>query len=63
MRELYPPRQPYNEGELKVSDLHTIHFEESATQRENLLYCYTGDQEVDVRLFIDNILTRKSGVW
>jgi proline iminopeptidase len=29
MRELYPPRQPYNQGELKVSDLHTIHFEES----------------------------------
>jgi proline iminopeptidase len=29
MRELYPPRQPYNEGDLKVSDLHTIHFEES----------------------------------
>jgi proline iminopeptidase len=29
MRELYPPRQPNNEGELKVSDLHTIHFEES----------------------------------
>ncbi|MEG3910659.1 prolyl aminopeptidase [Microcoleus sp. w2-18bC1] len=29
MRELYPPRQPYNEGELKVSDLPTIHFEES----------------------------------
>lgn len=29
MREIYPHRQPYNEGELKVSDLHTIHFEES----------------------------------
>ncbi|MCC3504577.1 MULTISPECIES: prolyl aminopeptidase [unclassified Microcoleus] len=29
MREFYPPRQPYNEGELKVSDIHTIHFEES----------------------------------
>lgn len=29
MRELYPPRQPYNQGKLKVSDLHTIHFEES----------------------------------
>jgi len=29
MRELYLPRQPYNEGELKVSDLHTLHFEES----------------------------------
>jgi proline iminopeptidase len=29
MRELYPPRTPYNQGKLKVSDLHTIHFEES----------------------------------
>ena len=29
MRELYPPIEPYNEGKLKVSDLHTIHFEES----------------------------------
>ncbi len=29
MRELYPPREPYNSGYLKVSDLHTIHFEES----------------------------------
>jgi proline iminopeptidase len=28
MRELYPPIQPYNEGKLKVSELHTIHFEE-----------------------------------
>jgi proline iminopeptidase len=29
MRELYPARQPYKQGKLKVSDLHTIHFEES----------------------------------
>lgn len=29
MRELYPPIEPYREGTLKVSDLHTIHFEES----------------------------------
>ncbi|BDI20100.1 hypothetical protein ANSO36C_59020 [Nostoc cf. commune SO-36] len=29
MRELYPAIQPYLEGSLKVSDLHTIHFEES----------------------------------
>ena len=29
MRELYPPREAYQEGKLKVSDLHTIHFEES----------------------------------
>ncbi|HAX74874.1 MAG TPA: prolyl aminopeptidase [Cyanobacteria bacterium UBA11372] len=29
MRELYPPREPYNSGYLKVSDLHRIHFEES----------------------------------
>lgn len=28
MRELYPPIQPYHEGKLKVSQLHTIHFEE-----------------------------------
>ncbi|MEM1393854.1 MAG: prolyl aminopeptidase [Cyanobacteria bacterium P01_H01_bin.150] len=29
MRELYPPREAYQEGKLKVSDLHTIYFEES----------------------------------
>lgn len=28
MRELYPPIQPYNQGNLKVSDIHTIYFEE-----------------------------------
>ena len=29
MRDLYPPIEPYNEGKLKVSQLHTIHYEES----------------------------------
>lgn len=29
MRELYPPRDAYQEGRLQVSDLHTIYFEES----------------------------------
>ena len=29
MRELYPIREPYKEGKLQVSQLHTIHFEES----------------------------------
>ncbi len=29
MRELYPPIAPYHEGNLQVSDIHTIHFEES----------------------------------
>ena len=29
MKDLYPPIQPYNQGKLKVSDLHTIHYEES----------------------------------
>ncbi|MBD2500509.1 prolyl aminopeptidase [Anabaena azotica] len=29
MRELYPNREPYKEGKLQVSQLHTIHFEES----------------------------------
>jgi proline iminopeptidase len=28
MRELYPPIEPYNQGKLKVSELHTIYFEE-----------------------------------
>ena len=26
--DLFPPIEPYNEGKLKVSDLHTIHYEE-----------------------------------
>ena len=29
MKDLYPPIEPYNQGKLKVSDLHTIHYEES----------------------------------
>jgi proline iminopeptidase len=29
MNVLYPPREPYNQGKLKVSDIHTIHYEES----------------------------------
>ncbi len=29
MRELYPPIEPYNQETLKVSNLHTIYFEES----------------------------------
>ncbi len=33
MRELYPPLQPYAEGYLKVSDLHTVYFEASGNPR------------------------------
>ena len=29
MRDLYPPIEPYNHGKLKVSQLHTIYYEES----------------------------------
>jgi proline iminopeptidase len=29
MRELYPPIEPYHQGRLKVSELHTLYFEES----------------------------------
>jgi len=29
MRDLYPPIEPFNQGKLKVSGLHTIHYEES----------------------------------
>ena len=34
MRDLYPPIEPYNEGKLKVSELHTIHYEESGNRLE-----------------------------
>ncbi|MBI2069726.1 MAG: prolyl aminopeptidase [Elusimicrobia bacterium] len=33
MRKLYPPIKPYREGFLKVSPLHTIHYEESGNPR------------------------------
>ena len=33
MRDLYPPIEPYNQGKLKVSELHTIHYEESGNPR------------------------------
>ena len=29
MRELYPPIEPYQQGHLKVSDLHELHYEQS----------------------------------
>ena len=28
MRELYPPIEPFDDGFLKVSDLHTVHYEQ-----------------------------------
>ena len=28
MRELYPPVEPFDDGFLKVSDLHTVHYEQ-----------------------------------
>ncbi|MSR62245.1 MAG: prolyl aminopeptidase [Planctomycetes bacterium] len=33
MRELFPEAQPFNQGQLKVSKLHTIHFEECGNPR------------------------------
>lgn len=33
MRELYPLIEPYNQGNLKVSELHTIYYEESGNQQ------------------------------
>ncbi|NEO98445.1 MAG: prolyl aminopeptidase [Symploca sp. SIO2E9] len=33
MQELYPLREPYNQGNLKVSELHTIYFEESGNPK------------------------------
>jgi proline iminopeptidase len=43
MRELYPPIDPYNEGKLKVSELHTIHFEESGNpQGKPVIFLHGG---------------------
>ena len=33
MRDLYPPIEPFNQGKLKVSGLHTIHYEESGNPK------------------------------
>ena len=33
MRDLYPPIEPYNQGKLRVSQLHTIHYEESGNPK------------------------------
>jgi len=32
MKKLYPPIEPYQSGKLKVSDLHTIHYEQSGNR-------------------------------
>ena len=43
MRDLYPPIQPYNQGKLKVSDLHTIHYEESGNpQGKPVIFLHGG---------------------
>ena len=43
MRELYPPIEPYNQGKLKVSDLHTIHYEESGNpQGKPVIFLHGG---------------------
>ena len=43
MRELYPPIEPYKEGKLKVSELHTIHYEESGNpQGKPIIFLHGG---------------------
>jgi proline iminopeptidase len=43
MRDLYPPIEPYNEDYLKVSQLHTIHFEESGNpQGKPVIFLHGG---------------------
>ncbi|OKH23261.1 prolyl aminopeptidase [Hydrococcus rivularis NIES-593] len=43
MRELYPPIEPYNEGKLKVSDLHTIYFEQTGNpQGKPIIFLHGG---------------------
>ena len=43
MRILYPPIEPYQEGKLKVSPLHTIHYEESGNpQGQPVIFLHGG---------------------
>ena len=43
MRDLYPPIKPYNTGKLKVSQLHTIHYEESGNpQGKPVIFLHGG---------------------
>ncbi len=43
MRTLYPPIEPYQEGKLKVSPLHTIHYEESGNpQGQPVIFLHGG---------------------
>ena len=43
MRDLYPTIEPYNEGKLKVSELHTIHYEQSGNpQGKPVIFLHGG---------------------
>lgn len=43
MRELYPPIEPYNQGKLQVSPLHTIYYEESGNpQGKPVIFLHGG---------------------
>lgn len=43
MKDLYPPIEPYNQGKLKVSQLHTIHYEESGNpQGKPVIFLHGG---------------------
>lgn len=43
MKDLYPSIEPYNQGKLKVSDLHTIHYEESGNpQGKPVIFLHGG---------------------
>ncbi|MCC0177433.1 prolyl aminopeptidase [Waterburya agarophytonicola K14] len=43
MRDLYPPVEPYSKGKLKVSQLHTIHYEESGNpQGKPVIFLHGG---------------------
>ena len=43
MRQLYPSIEPYNEGKLKVSELHTMHYEQSGNpQGKPVIFLHGG---------------------
>jgi len=62
MKSLYSEIEPYNEFDLKVSDLHTIHVEESGNKYGKPVIFLHGGPGGGLRLFIAAILILKSGV-
>src|SRR5262245_55207744 len=53
MRSLYPPIEPYRTGTLKVSDLHTLYYEEVGNAQGKPVVFLHGGLDADYRRYFD----------